>query len=150
MKTWSFYHSQSGEFAPWHFSSSVHKVIGGEALTDDADLKINTPEGHRAIEGHFDPLSQRVDLETGAVVEYQPPAPSPDHEWEAVTRRWVLRADVAARQAKHAQALEQIAALEKNQLRASRELLLNPADREARARLTALDAQIIALRADLS
>lgn len=44
------------------------------------------------LEGHFDHLSERIDLATGEVVDYRPPAP-PDDElrtwaWDETTKRW--------------------------------------------------------------
>jgi hypothetical protein len=51
-------------------------------------LDQNVPEGCGCIMGAFDTLSQRVDTETGLVVDYQPPSPSLNHEWDTVTKRW--------------------------------------------------------------
>lgn len=50
------------------------------------------PDGIGAIDGAYDHLSQRVDLETGEVVDWQPDKPAgdeyTDHEWDANTKRW--------------------------------------------------------------
>ena len=79
--TWSFYDVATGALAPGAITCSA------------AQLAANTPPGHAAIAGRFDPLSQRVDLATGQVVDWQPPAPADDElrtwAWDAVTRRWV-------------------------------------------------------------
>ncbi|HZR03385.1 MAG TPA: hypothetical protein VFA81_09465 [Burkholderiales bacterium] len=83
------------------------------------------------------------------VIDWVPPQPDLDHEWNSQTRRWQKRADVAAREARSAQARAQIAALELQQARPMRELLVNPQNAEARARLQALDAQIADARGDL-
>lgn len=56
------------------------------------DLQANMPAGYAAIEGVADWQAQRVDLETGALVDWQPPAPSDDAMrtwgWDAQARRW--------------------------------------------------------------
>jgi hypothetical protein len=49
--------------------------------------------------GHYDGLCQRVDVQTGEVVDYQPPRPSPNHDWDEQTKRWIYvktDADIAA------------------------------------------------------
>ncbi|WP_428421978.1 tail fiber assembly protein [Methylibium sp.] len=61
---------------------------------------MNIPSGLAAREGVYDHLSQRVDLITGAVVDWQPPAPA-DTEfetwaWDAKTRRWLSTPTEAA------------------------------------------------------
>lgn len=59
------------------------------------------PEGIGAIEGAYDHLSQRVDIETGEVVDWQPDKPEgdeyTDHEWDAGTKRWVPVLTLAGR-----------------------------------------------------
>lgn len=50
-----------------------------------------------AVEGEHDPLSKRVDLVTGEVVDYQPPPPIPDDAdktwaWDDTIKRWVATA----------------------------------------------------------
>src|SRR5277367_2415396 len=101
MKTVSFYHKDTGIF-------HGNQFIG----TDDATVALNTPPDHVAIDGHHDPLSKRVNLDAHRqivaieaeietvqdraqrqaeldalkallLVDYQPPAPSTDHEWDA-------------------------------------------------------------------
>lgn len=73
---------------------------------DAAGLLANVSPGHAALEGHFDHLSQRVDIdlldEQGlpVVVGYQPPAP-PDDElrtwaWDETTKRWRSTPTIAA------------------------------------------------------
>lgn len=79
--TWSFYDAATGNIAP----SRVTCPVGH-------NLETNTPPGHIAIAGVFDHLSQRVNLATGQVEDYQPDAP-PDDElrtwsWDAQARRW--------------------------------------------------------------
>jgi hypothetical protein len=86
--SWSFYDAETGAIAP------------GVITCTAAQLAANTPAGHIAIPGAFDHLSQRVDLATGQVVDYQPPAPADDElrtwAWNAETRRWVASPTVLA------------------------------------------------------
>lgn len=131
----SFYDPATGFFS----GSSYHGP--------EDHVEMNTPAGHAAIEGRHDHRSRRVDL-SGAepiVVDYQPPAPSPDHEWSGETRRWQLnRASQMELDARTA-AVELIAILEASQHRALREYLLR-GDPEMKARIQAIDDHIASLR----
>jgi hypothetical protein len=53
-----------------------------------SDLDANIPTGYGCIMGHYDALTQRVDIASGLVVDYQPPQPSPDHVWDIVKKCW--------------------------------------------------------------
>lgn len=136
MKCWSFYRISDGLFT-------------GETFTSSTGLGVdeNTPDGCAAIEGIFDYLSQRVDINTGHVVDYQPPRPDEDHIWNAETRRWVLKPEIEERRVRVEAALIQIEQLEKHQQRAIREAFLDPNDEEARARVVDIDTEISQLRA---
>jgi hypothetical protein len=75
------------------------------------------------------------------IVDYQPPAPSHEHEWDATTKRWHLSAAARQKNANRVMA---------NHLRSKqhdwvRILILDPGNAEARARLEALHQQITAL-----
>ncbi len=96
-------------------------------------LALNTPPGCIAVDGRHDPRTSRVDLATGQVVRFEA---APDHEAEARARRRRLK--------------RRIASLEQRELRPLRELMIDPENAEARARLEALEAEIAALRSDLS
>jgi hypothetical protein len=112
-------------------------------------VELNAPEGHAWIEGHFDMCSQRVDVKTGQLVDWQPPQPSPDHEWNAETRRWQLSQAIQERRARRQVALARIMALEASQARPLRELARDPTNAEARKRIDAIEEQIVALRGSL-
>ncbi len=133
MKCVSFYHKETGLF-------------NGTKLTvsDDSMIGINTPADHIAIEDFYDHLSQRVDIASGQVIDYQPPAPSADHEWNVTTKRWQLKPEIVAKQAARAQALRSIASLEASQARTLREFALGVDG--AKDRLHAIDQQIAGLR----
>lgn len=120
------------------------------AVHDDL-LEANTPSGHKTLTGRYDRLSRRVDLTTGEVIEYQPPAPSSDHEWNASTQRWQLSAAAAEKESNRALALNRIDHLENSQARALRELAVGtPAEQvEARARLKAIHDEIVSLRSQV-
>jgi hypothetical protein len=91
-------------------------------------LEANTPAGMKALIGRYDHRTQRVDVETGKVVVYAAP-PDP------VENRNRDRASIRA--------------LEATQLRAMRELMLDPGNTDARRRLVEIDAEILGLRGRL-
>jgi hypothetical protein len=132
----SFFHKDTGLLNGSHLMSSDHRAVA-----------LNTPADHIAIDGHHDYLSKRVDIATGLVIDYQPPAPSADHEWNAETKRWALSAAVLAKQQERAAALAQIAALEASQHALVRKLLLGSLS--ARPRLQAIEDEIASLQAAL-
>jgi hypothetical protein len=114
-------------------------------MSEDA-AKANTPPGQIRIEGAHDPLSRRFDVATGDVVDYQPPPPSRDHEWDATIKRWKLTAVAAKKIEDRSAALAEIARLEASQQRALREIALGDETGAARQRLTAIEDEIAGLR----
>lgn len=117
-------------------------------LTADEDqLGCNTPSGCGAVEGLFDHMSQRVDMETGKVVDYQPPKPSADHEWNGETKRWQITAGAADKINRSNAAHSRIAQLEASQHRHVREHCLGIAG--AAERLKAIDDEIFSLQSHL-
>lgn len=136
MKHWSFYDLATG------------RLIGsGGSFKDEAMMIANTPEGAAAIEGRYDHESQRVDLKTGEVVDYQPPQPSSDHEWDEEAKRWALSRAAQDRN----RLLNDLDDLDKKQGRALREAILAVLpDGPERVRLAALDAEAAELRTQLS
>lgn len=87
MNTWSTYFLDTGLFTGF--------ALG--VPTDSLDANIHDECG--CIIGVYDPLSQRVDVVTGLVVDYQPPRPSPDYAWDNECKRWLYvktDADIAA------------------------------------------------------
>jgi len=111
----------------WSFYQlSDGTFTGRRILTSRTEMvEANTPPDCAAIAGRYNPQTQRVDLETGRVVAYEAP---PD----------------ARHLSDRAQA--HIAALEEKQKRPVRELLLDPANSEARLRLAEIESQIAELR----
>lgn len=79
-----------------------------------------------------------------AIVDYQPPQPSPDHEWHAESKRWRLTAEANHRNKVRAAAIARIAELEIKQARRVRELL-SQNDQQ----LKAIDDEIKGLRGNL-
>ena len=136
------------------YNVSTGAFTGQEVVANNEhSLRINTPDGCAAIEGQHDHLSKRVDLATGEVVDWIPPAP-PDtdletFEWDNAPKRprWVSKPTAKAiKQGKQARVQERMDRLEAKQARPLRELLLDPNDAQARAKLAALEAQLAALR----
>ena len=140
MKRVAFYHKDTGLLA--------HVVL---VASDDKVVEANTPADHAALELKdgltADPLSQMVDVATGKMVDYQPPQPSADHEWDAAVKRWQLKPEVATARAGHRLALRTISQLEAAQARAIREHVLG--DQSALARVQSIEQQIVAQRAKL-
>lgn len=103
--------------------------------------------------GDFDHLSQRVDLESGGVVDYMPECPGADYEF--IERRWSMTPAAAARQRRVTQINAELAAIDLKLIRALGELAddgyLEPVDKsKLRARVTDLNIQKGTLRAELS
>jgi len=136
MSAYKFYHKATGLFLPAVFQTD-----------DPRMLRNNTPAGHAALEGEYDHLSQRVDVSDPAapkVVDYQPPQPSSDHEWNASTKRWQLSQAAAGRLAAQTAARQRIVELEASAAPLLRKSVLG--DAAALDALRALDAEISALQ----
>jgi hypothetical protein len=134
MRVVSFYHRETGMFSGRHLM-----------VSDPSMIPLNTPPDHIAIEGdHYDPMTQRVDVATGQVVDHIPPQPSEDHEWNSISRCWQLRPEVTARHQARKAALRRITELELKALRALREHALGKPG--AHDRLAAIDTEIAELR----
>jgi hypothetical protein len=116
----TFYHKETG---------ILHPVT--VVTNSDMAVALNTPADHVAIDhpegGRLDHLSQRVEVTTGNLVDYQPP-PSPDQEWRA---QFVAARISGARRAE----------LVNQQHSLVRRLALNPSDASARSALEAIDAE---------
>lgn len=137
MTTWSFYDKETGLFDGSTYGCDHDKFVEANA------------RGRGFVEGRFDPLSQRVNVDTGKVVDYIPDQPGSDHEWDGTAKRWRLNPEVQASLDAQAVALAAIEESEKlSGPRAVREalLVLLPAGPE-RDRLSAIEDQIKASRA---
>lgn len=78
MSTYSIFDKKTGLFT------------GTKITTSSTDLlKDNIPEDCDVMIGEYDPLQHKVDVNRKKVIEYQPPAPGPNHNWDQVTKRWV-------------------------------------------------------------
>jgi hypothetical protein len=91
--------------------------------------------------GEDPPPPARVIASDKHVVDYQPPSPGPDFEWNAAAKRWQLNASARQRSVDKAAADH----LRSQQHDLIRTLTLDPGNAEARARLQALHQQITAL-----
>lgn len=68
-------------------------LFTGHAVSGPVEfLPSQIPDGMGGKLGRYDHLSQKVDLETGEVVDYQPSAPESDGllewTWDAQSKRW--------------------------------------------------------------
>ena len=75
---------------------SFYRVSDGTVTGDTyagQDLENATPAGCLPMPGRFNPVSQRVDLETGEVISWRAPAPTADDftawSWDEAQGRWV-------------------------------------------------------------
>lgn len=139
IRSYSFYHRETGRFAGkcYETDSPTHDTIAREA-----------PEGHDYIEGRHDHLSKHVNIGTGLVEDWQPPAPSPDHEWDVARQRWKLNVAASLKLHRSLEATAQIQHLENDvQPRILREVALGRDG--AKERLASLDAEIEQLRPQL-
>lgn len=82
--------------AVWHFFDPATGLFSGASYVGvDSDLpaQLALRPGLAAHEGAVDHLSQRRDLASGQLVDWQPPAPADTdlatHAWDAATRRWI-------------------------------------------------------------
>ena len=135
-RSFHFYHKETGVLHQTSMQTDL-------AIGADAWAKLNCPDGHEFIEGAFDHLSQRIDVQTGKPVDHQPPRPTSDHEWHADSKRWRLTDQAKAKIDAAASARQQIVNLEAVQHRVVREALLGKVG--AKERLQAIDAQIAEL-----
>jgi hypothetical protein len=141
-----FYHRETG-------------VLHGKMVSTDGAFgaedfaRANAPAGHLPIRGRFDPRMQRVNVEllkpadvaTAAhVIDYQPPQPSADHEWNSATKRWQLSAAAKAKAEGTAAARARHEDLIRQQHDDVRRAVLG--DAAARERLQAIESEIAALQ----
>jgi hypothetical protein len=134
MKMWSQYDLQTG------------LLTGVEYAYSDANYAPKADDRYGYVDGQHRHDARRVDLETGAIVSYQPQQPSEDHEWDAASERWKPSASAVARARQHEAALSRIQQLEGRQSRAVRDAMLTG----DRTRLAQIEDEITTLRKDLS
>jgi hypothetical protein len=114
------------------------------------DVVVEPPPGLAAVEGEFDPATHRVDLSTGEVVPYQPPAPSADHEWDATACRWRLTPAAAEAARERAEARARLDAIDRESIRALRAVAAGTDTKADRDRLAALEAEAVPLRSKVN
>jgi hypothetical protein len=149
MNLYSFYHKETGAIHQKRFSTD-----------DPTQVRGNTPADHIAIDGHHDHLSKRVDVSVPPelvddisprgfvvgkriahkIIDYQPPAPSAQHEWDAVKKRWQLSAAAQGKAQARQAAQARIAGLRASSIDVMRSLLLG--NESARAQLQAIADEI--------
>jgi hypothetical protein len=136
----------------WFVYRLADGLFTGEVQSAKKIDKVAIPEGCGRTQDASDWQSQRVDLASGAVINFQPPSPEPseDFTWNADTRRWEATQDALTRQATARTAQAEIGALELASLRPLREMMLGVLDtRGAINRLEDIEEKIRELRASL-
>jgi hypothetical protein len=136
------------------YDKATGLFTGNAVHTDNRQVDIqklieaNFGEGFAGAPNVADPLAQRVDVSTGQVVDFQPPSPGSDHEWNPSLKRWVLTA--AANKARDDARVREMrmATLNQEQHTLIREVLLNPTNAVAREALTNLHAELATLERD--
>ena len=79
MNTFSIYALADGAFTGRTYEGAAEGILDMLRLYPD----------HGFVLGEHDPLSQRVDVQTGEVIDYQPAQPGPRYVWDGATKRWV-------------------------------------------------------------
>lgn len=134
MSQWSFASVETGRFSGRTFSGSAKL------------LRLNTPAGHIAIEGHYDSRTQRVDV---VALEAARGDHSPPSDFVVAYQRPQIETDAEQQASRDRQARQRIDELERAQRRPVRELLIDPTNVAAKQRLAEIDAEIAVLRSDL-
>jgi hypothetical protein len=102
------------------FTGQAHHTNLRDPAAVTRFIEASTPPGHGAYIGKYvDYLSKRVDLQTGLLVEYQPPQPSRKHFWNHEAKRWQVK-----NREQREIAMTRIAQLEASTHRAVRETLI--------------------------
>lgn len=124
----------------------LHRYVGPESQLD-----VNVPPGCSTIEADLviDANSQRVDLETQKVVDWQPPRPDENHYWDSGARRWLINPIVAETQRRRADLIQRIKELDERLIRPMAELFENPNDGAAREIYSKLKTEKDTLRTEL-
>jgi hypothetical protein len=124
--------------------SAVH--TDNKAVDIQELVRVNFGDGFAGIAGVQDRLSQKIDVATGRLVDYQPPPPTPEHEWNAVTKRWQPNAKAQAANAHEAARVAARARVAEEERDLVRRLTLEPLEAD-RTRLREIDAELRALDA---
>lgn len=120
----------------WHYAYRLTDgVFTGQRVRARISTQLRAPDGCGYIAGEFDRRTQRVDVTTGQVVPYVRSPQEVTLEQRGENRR---RARAAIRR------------LERAQQRPLRELYLDPANEQAKARLQAIDSEIATLRGQIT
>ena len=122
----------------WFLYRLSDGVFTGRSLTGDQKfLELNTPEGCAARSDVSDWRSQRVNRETDELVDYQPPQPDEDHEWDKEAKRWRRKNAVAQWENRQRQARADLAAIDAKKIRALTEYVIDPEIRGTDGKLPA-------------
>jgi hypothetical protein len=98
---------------------------------------------HWFIEPKFDEIEAVRQAMLTTLIDYRPPAPSMDHEWNHETKRWQLSLNAHACK----QAIAEMERLELKLIRPLRELSIDPLNQDALAKRDEVEARCNQLRA---
>lgn len=103
-------------------------LLTGDIYAGD-DIAANLPAGCGFVSGRHDHLSRAVDLATGELVDYQPPAPAGDAlrtwSWDSTVRRWLPMPTLVALQAARVETVDAaLADIERRQQRPLGDILV--------------------------
>lgn len=132
---------------------SIYRLSDGMIIdskeSDESQLANNVPQGCGYIVDHHDYLSVKVDLGTKELADYQPPAPSADHYWDVISKRWRLSDEVGAAISADANARRELATLDLKAIRYLIDANNGSIDEEGKQRLAAISAAKDELRKKL-
>jgi hypothetical protein len=74
-------------FSKYLLADGMFSGVTVTCIGDYLDMNVGPEFG--CVIGEYDALSEKVDIETGLVIDYQPPQPSDIHAWDANTKRWL-------------------------------------------------------------
>lgn len=133
----------------WHYYRKSDGILTGQSFFASDGSLPTVPPDLGLITGVTDPEAQRVDVAISTLVDYQPPAPSPDHIWNSTARRWLLSPAVEARRLRERQILDELIALDASSIRIQEDLAIDPGDAQALQRFNDLRAKKDTLRQEL-
>jgi len=136
MRRFCYYHKETGLLS--------ERTLVVNSPTAERDAAANAPPDHAPLEGDFHHQRHRVDIATGAVIDYQPPAPSEHHEWHESSRQCLLKPEAAEMRAAHFRAMGELQQLDAKALRAMTDHIMG--DKAAAARLSQIETQKNELR----
>lgn len=118
-----------------HFERSTGKIIAILEMTESCANLQRCDATDIVRSDNADPVRHIVDPVTKQLVEKIPPCPGDEFEWSPDQWRWIVKPDVAERNALRQSVIVELEMLDKKQARPALELALDPSNEDARSRL---------------